>query len=386
MDGPKPAPGMVLKDRGWEVYVCAPIFMTLATVAVGMRIYGRRVIVGHFGLDDWLMVVAYFFSLIYTGNCLGLVYYGTGKPDHMLTPFIVEKNLLWSYAWHQTYNLAVLPLKLSILLFYLRLSTCRTHIITLYCIITLIVMYTVATSIVFIFRCNPIPAAWNMKTFPAGCINLRVMLVFWTSFNVFTDIIIYTIPLPIIFKMRNINLRKKLSLTVVFATGLVAVIGSIGRIVTFMGFDYTRDMMWQSAPVVNWSLVELSLAIVAASVPGIKPIFMKNTVGSSGGVSRSPVRGSPGLVHVVPGQGEWSGSTLREGEGVELQESLKHKPKRPSVISITQKTAATGVRSESQECIVTVDVESIGGSDTGGGSNNGGSTRAGVGDLERQGK
>lgn len=48
-----------LSNYGVKFIVTASILLVLATVALGLRIYVRGYMLRAFGLDDWLLIIAY---------------------------------------------------------------------------------------------------------------------------------------------------------------------------------------------------------------------------------------------------------------------------------------------------------------------------------------
>jgi hypothetical protein len=67
--GPPP-PGIDLNDSRADTIIGVVCFvLSIATIALGLRIYTRRILLGKFGLDDWLACIAY--ALIWScGFCV----------------------------------------------------------------------------------------------------------------------------------------------------------------------------------------------------------------------------------------------------------------------------------------------------------------------------
>ena len=81
-----------------------------------------------------------------------------------------------------------------------------------------ILYYTVDVFLV-IFQCTPLEKVWNPDT-PGHCIKKSVILLRSAVANVFTDVFIAVLPVKIIWGLQ-MPIRRKISVTAVFATGLL---------------------------------------------------------------------------------------------------------------------------------------------------------------------
>lgn len=68
-----------------------------------------------------------------------------------------------------------------------------------------------------VFICRPISGAWDIQTYPHGCMKLTDLQISQSVFNIITDIILFLMPLPIIIaaKMRRRD-RSKLHIRISF--------------------------------------------------------------------------------------------------------------------------------------------------------------------------
>ncbi|KAI8267173.1 Satratoxin biosynthesis SC1 cluster protein 4 [Colletotrichum sp. SAR11_239] len=92
--------------------------------------------------------------------------------------------------------------------------------------------------------------------------------------NIIMDIVCLILPLKIIIPLQMPK-RQKWSLIALFATGGFVCLCAIRRTVLlpplFQSKDFTRDVEKQ----LNWASVEVNAGIICASVPALKPFFMR---------------------------------------------------------------------------------------------------------------
>jgi hypothetical protein len=90
-------------------------------------------------------------------------------------------------------------------------------------------------------------------------------------FNIITDILFATLPIPLIWKLR-LNLRAKLSLIGVLSLGWFACAAAI--IKAIQQWHVLEDPDWTVEDSFNiWNYIELTIGIIAASLPPLKPLF-----------------------------------------------------------------------------------------------------------------
>lgn len=111
--------------------------------------------------------------------------------------------------------------RVSILSFYIRIfavKEARRKII--YTLIAEVVI-SVATILTVIFQCTPISFYWTMWDLQHSgyCINLNIFMVLGWSLLLAVDLWVMWLPLPMVTRLQ-LSLRKKLLISVMFATGI----------------------------------------------------------------------------------------------------------------------------------------------------------------------
>jgi hypothetical protein len=123
-----------------------------------------------------------------------------------------------SFALQRANQPSLVCIKLSILLFYLRLFPGRKFAYWAYANMAYTICWGIATWIVNLNVCHPIAYFWD-KTIPDGyCKNQAVSGTINGSLSLFGDIMILVLPIPMVWGLQ-INLRRRLALLGIFLLG-----------------------------------------------------------------------------------------------------------------------------------------------------------------------
>jgi hypothetical protein len=145
--------------------------------------------------------------------------------DVPISELIPSRYTAW---WAQLCFLASIGCtKVSILLFYRRVTAATMHTTFLYVIfsaIGFIIAYTIAFSMVLFVGCRPLSAYWDSVlptyTQPYVCYDEGIVLPIFCIISVVTDIIVLALPYSIVWRMQ-MPFRQKVTLSVIFGVGLV---------------------------------------------------------------------------------------------------------------------------------------------------------------------
>ncbi|RMZ86172.1 hypothetical protein DV737_g98, partial [Chaetothyriales sp. CBS 132003] len=252
------------------------------------RLYSRLVLIRAPGLDDGLTVVALGFgiglsALVIIGNKHGL----SGHHIWDIPPAKLRGSRLniWFSQWCQVISTSAI--KISALLFYRRISVTfsRNFVIATWVGIVYNVLYAVAFCIVLLSICTPISAYWNsfsgtwVENHPnhrCGAENIELPLS--GVLSVIADLYSALLPMSVILKL-GLPPREKLSLYALFSMAFLAVAAGIARTVVLwklMNTDY--DFTWLLWEMWIWAILEMYIAIIATSLPALKPFFRRNPV------------------------------------------------------------------------------------------------------------
>ena len=115
--------------------------------------------------------------------------------------------------------------KISILLFYLRLFPYEKFRYAVFAALFFVIGTTISLTFISILQCTPIQFYWN-KDVQGKCLNLNSMAYLANAFTISSDFLILVLPVPVIAKLR-LGLSKKLGAMLMFAIGGLYVISPV---------------------------------------------------------------------------------------------------------------------------------------------------------------
>jgi hypothetical protein len=247
--------------------------LILSTISFVLRIWARFATGARLWWDDywmfWVMGVCVAASIF---DFLGLVY-GSGVhqydlPDDTVTIFI---RLLWVYML--IWATGVFSVKIGILLFYWRVFQ-RTASFRLGAMIVTFISSGIFLSnfFTFTFQCYPVQKFWE-PDLKGSCIDQNAFYLASAIINVFGDIAVLSLPLPIIWNLQASRSRKW-SLSFLFLLGAFVVVASIFRIVAVTQIDPT-DFSFTNVGGGLWSTVEVEVGFICANLPAVRPLLFK---------------------------------------------------------------------------------------------------------------
>lgn len=116
------------------------------------------------------------------------------------------------------YNLSTLFTKISLCLFYLRLSPFRSFRTAVYIVMVVSIIYSVLAAFGFAWVCQPIEKYWDFSITTGTCINLNAYFLATACINAATDLALLVLPIFII-KDLHLPRRRKISVTLLLMTG-----------------------------------------------------------------------------------------------------------------------------------------------------------------------
>ncbi|KAL8912158.1 MAG: hypothetical protein Q9171_002792 [Xanthocarpia ochracea] len=181
-----------------------------------------------------------------------------------------------------TYTLAHWFIKMSILLFYIRIFTLRVKWfkIAIYATMTYISCWAVSLLFIIFLQCRPISYFWlRFDTFaqtPAvgKCtVDADVSAISTSVLNTVADFAVLIFPIVVLAGMQ-LKLRKKIALLSIFLVGCFACVAGILRFVsTIATIGNGTDTTYSTAPTFIWTAIEAAVGLMCACFPIIGPIF-----------------------------------------------------------------------------------------------------------------
>ncbi|OTB06089.1 hypothetical protein M426DRAFT_21209 [Hypoxylon sp. CI-4A] len=263
------------ESRSGDLIAIVVCMTVLSTVVVAARIWSRVEIQGsRLGPDDWTIMVAWVFSLAFTGDVIGQTNYGLGK--HLLdlpatTNFSVSQELF--YFGEMIYYVAVSLTKVSILFLYLRLIPQKPYPIICYVLMAFVGLTGLSCVLANIFQCNPIHKAWD-TTIDGTCFDQVALFLANAGLNIAQDFIIYILPIK---RFWTIQLPKKqrIALVLVFGVGAFVCVTGILRLNSLTVASVSEDVTWDNYGAAIWSSIETNTGIVCACLVHLKPMIVR---------------------------------------------------------------------------------------------------------------
>ncbi|KJZ75160.1 hypothetical protein HIM_05354 [Hirsutella minnesotensis 3608] len=264
--------GIKIVERNNGLVVAGFFFTTAACLAVCLRLITRAALVRNFGTDDYFITAAMFGTIGFLVAVMEQVRYGLGDEVNMA---VIQNFLQALYATILAYSFTHLSVKFSILFQCKRIFTERSAQRLFLGLISWLTVYGLFCFLSSTFTCVPVAKYWD-DTLPGGCLNRSTLHYFLAGFNIMNDIMLLAAPVPY---LRNLQIprRAKIVLMAVFACGGFACIVAIVRLHSlYVNNSAPIDQQPLSGvDIAIWSGLEINVAIICASVPALKPLFVK---------------------------------------------------------------------------------------------------------------
>ncbi|KAL8754929.1 MAG: hypothetical protein Q9199_003991 [Rusavskia elegans] len=268
------------------------IFIPLSTIFLALRLYTKARIINVVGWEDIAMIAAW---LCTAGHEACLIY-------------SLQKRILAIHTWNLTipdyipnakataaavtlYIPAVGLPKISILLFYLRLNPSRGFRYGTFAVMAITTAYMISAILAQLLQCNLVRKFWT-PTIPGTCINTNPLYLSNSIINTVIDFLVLLLPVPMIVRLQ-VNTRTKLVLAAIFSLCSGTVVVSALRIWANTVYQKSTDILWDTAPVLSISVVELNLMVVCGSIMVLRPFCRQHLPFLLGSGKSRPTEESP---------------------------------------------------------------------------------------------
>ncbi|KAG9238414.1 MFS transporter-like protein [Amylocarpus encephaloides] len=273
--------------RGDAVFVVTTTTFVLATLFVISRLISRFVLLKHRTWDDWFVILAWFIAFGMSFAIDWSVSKGLGRRDVDIPDEWRASLQRSEYAFTILYNPALMATKTSILIFYLRMSRNTQSTLRIASYVTLGIVNVAGVVLTFMnaFQCNPPTAAYDPRNMNATCISIITLYLCSAPVNIFVNLAILVLPLPVLTGMR-LPQRQKTVLVFTFALGIFVTIVDVVRIFYLQqastnqlrsedSLGTTIDFAFNASTAFLWSAVEVNVGIICACIPTMKPLVKK---------------------------------------------------------------------------------------------------------------
>ncbi|KAI9053341.1 hypothetical protein LZ554_002301 [Drepanopeziza brunnea f. sp. 'monogermtubi'] len=264
-------PGHQVPSRAGYIRNLTLIMALPTAVFVLLRYYSRICIVKKFRWDDGIMAIAFIFFVsmaivIVWGSTVGL---GLHEWDANPGNVIVAAKVL--YVFGILYIIIQGLIKVSILLFYIRVFPDPWIKALTWGFIAFQIFHGVGFLLATVFQCTPVSLLWDHRL-EGHCIRFDSLTFPIAVFSIVENISILSLPVPCLWQL-NIGRGKKICLLGVFGMGILACVISMFRVKPMLEYVETLDQMWDSIPLIAWSEAELAVATICVCLPSFKAIL-----------------------------------------------------------------------------------------------------------------
>ncbi|WQF78849.1 hypothetical protein CDEST_03863 [Colletotrichum destructivum] len=285
-------PAWAAESNTARILAVVTVFHVLALISVGLRVYARVWVIRAAGWDDLMIILSAVCAI--GGWSIFIVQADHGLGKHFKTIDKKTDYVTFQHAsfWQTIISAtgALMWLKLSIALSLLRLSTTKWFKWSLYAIIGIILFYSLGGMLALSVTCKPLSGYWDKFTNPPpkchgpGYVNTFGMVN--TAFNIFTDVVLSTLHVPIIWNLQ-MKLKLKLYAIGILSLGYFAVAMGIVKAYYQATADSDPDKTF-NRNIQFWGFLQLQVGILAACAPTLKPLVNSLLDLST---HNSPVRG-----------------------------------------------------------------------------------------------
>ncbi|KAI0380481.1 hypothetical protein F5Y04DRAFT_99050 [Hypomontagnella monticulosa] len=253
--------------EGPEIVAIAVVFTAFSLILICLRTYVRGWIVKAFGHDDWMIMISWFGTCVYSTCTIVQTKYGLGlmSLDDMPAENVYNFGLV-QYIGAPFYVLGIWGFKMSLLLSYLRFVQGRYYNAAI-AIAVVCTMAHIAFCCVFLFLCIPIEKQWNPAITWGHCAEAVPFYLSFSSLTICFDLVVIGLPFPVLIKSK-IPRRRKVALLILFALGIFVTVIQIIRIQTISSLANYLD----SAHAIMWSIIESNIGITITCIPTLAPL------------------------------------------------------------------------------------------------------------------
>ncbi|KAI9150545.1 Satratoxin biosynthesis SC9 cluster protein [Paramyrothecium foliicola] len=182
--------------------------------------------------------------------------------------------LQFYYAYQLLYVAVQVFAKGALVVFYSRIFPDKRFRIAVWAMMTFLIGHGLIYLGVLGFQCLPLASIWDLNITDKKCLNLSVIGYSGAAFAIFEDIVIMVMPIPWLLKLQ-LSTSKKMGLVFMFCLGSFACVTSMVRLKYLVAFARTKDPSYDNVSLVIWSVIELSCALICASLPALRPLLRK---------------------------------------------------------------------------------------------------------------
>ncbi|KAI9651418.1 MAG: hypothetical protein M1829_003022 [Trizodia sp. TS-e1964] len=242
----------------------------LNVVSVALRLWARRSRRVALQWDDWFMIMDMIVNLGVWGLLFAMIRMGLGKHAIFFNPEILTDYLKILYSLSILYLTGLTLVKLSILFLYLRIFPQPGFQRMVWLTIGLVVIYGIGSVFIAANFCFPFDHLWNANV----CFDLVKIAYVNTTLNTALDILIFALPIPLLWKLQ-VPKGRKAALISIFLAGLGVCLLSVIRIPYIQNLD-DQDFTYVPVTYIIFEDCEIILSVCCANFSVAYPVIAKS--------------------------------------------------------------------------------------------------------------
>lgn len=294
------------------------------------------------GWDDFFVVASWIVTLPLALAINFQAVHGMGHHSKELSLEDLSAQTRWFWASIWVYLLALGLSKMSILLQYHRIFVGKRTVLTIKLTFAFIVMWTTQAVLVSILQCVPVESFWD-RSMKGKCINAVASYYANASLNILTDFIVIGLPIPVLNQL-HISSGQRFGLAFAFAIGGAGCIISLVRLSTVANALKKGDPGYANPEPSMWSAIEVSVCIICACLPSLRPLLVR-LMAAVGITSSRDATSHPSHIRSRIAQRNWgnsagvdrlgSGKDMVDIDELELQDSKDQRIKIDTTVEVT---------------------------------------------------
>ncbi|KAI0458900.1 hypothetical protein F5B21DRAFT_527722 [Xylaria acuta] len=266
--------GSIYNPEVVALIALSTILTSISFIVVVSRCIVRFLMIFNPGMDDYMILGALLFTVAYQATIYVInLHGGMGMPIMTLSSNEMTIFLKGTFAIEVIYYTIVFFVKSSIIFMYQRFAIWAIFKRLCFGTNILLATFYVVCIATTLGQCTPLEKAWDVtRTLPGRCINTTAFFYFTSGFNILTDVWILLLPIPTLRSLK-ISRHNRYVLYTIFGIGGFATATSCVRLYSIHIYTLAEDPFKDGVLVNLWSMVEVNIAIICASIPALKPLI-----------------------------------------------------------------------------------------------------------------
>ncbi|XXG99656.1 hypothetical protein Hte_005997 [Hypoxylon texense] len=252
---------MPLGGKGPLTIVVVTVEVALAGAVISMRLYTRKFLKGGIGTDDYLLMITWVLQMLFVILMIVSSVYGFGQHTTDISAEDIRKATKIEVLAQFFISLAMGLSKTAVAAFLLRIIVTTWHKAVLWFWIVTMMAWSFLLAISCFAQCTPVEAIWDAP---------------WSAAM---DFFLAAFPWVVLWKL-NMPKKEKITICVSLSLGIVAGICGVVRTSGLEVLSQTADYLYATADSIIWTNSEMTITIICASVPVLRPLWTKVLGGS----------------------------------------------------------------------------------------------------------